>query len=39
MSDRYSVIIQPELRKEIESRYFGFSNTSTRQARKWLEDY
>ncbi|MGK7932929.1 MAG: type II toxin-antitoxin system RelE/ParE family toxin [Microcystaceae cyanobacterium] len=37
MSDRYLVIIQPEAQKAIENTYFWLSNTSSRQARKWLE--
>lgn len=37
MSQRYSVIIQPEAQQGIEAAYFWYSNYSPQTARKWLE--
>ncbi len=37
MSQKYSVIIQPEAQKGIETAYFWHSNYSPQTARKWLE--
>jgi plasmid stabilization system protein ParE len=37
MSQKYSVIIQPEAQQGIEAAYFWYSNCSPQTARRWLE--